>query len=146
MEDRNVEKQVWQRVRSAAEEQPGNDLRQLHREAMELAAIYRGLVSHLTGKPQEQARRLYLGEKANAAALTGIAILSRQQGESLKLWQPGKEPARKVLEKCYHRSRRCMAEYMARSAENEFGTVFQKLAQREGEHCALIAQLLGNLG
>ena len=146
MDDRNVEKQVWQRVRSAAEEQPGNDLRQLYREAVELAAIYRGLVSQLTGKPQEQARRLYLGEKTNAQALAGIGILSRDRWEALKLWQPGKEQPGKALERCYHRTRRCMTEYTARSAEGEYGIVFQKLAQREGEHCALIAQLLGNLG
>ncbi len=145
MDDRNVQ-QVWQRVRSAAEEPARNNLRQLQREAMELAAVYRALVSQFTGRQQEQARRLYIGEKANAAALAGIGILSGQPGEALKLWQPGKEPARKALEKCYHRSRRCMTEYMARSAENEFGTVFQKLAEREEAHCALIAELLGSLG
>ena len=146
MDDRNLQQQVWQRVRSAAEEPGRNDLRDLQREVMELSAVYRGLVSQFTGRQQELVRRLYIGEKTNAAALAGIGILSRQPGEAVKLWQPGKEPARKLLEKCYHRSRRCMTEYMARSAENEFGTVFQKLAEREGQHCALIAELLGSLG
>lgn len=146
MEDRKLEAQVWQRVRATAEEPPRSDLRQLQREAMELAAIYRNLVAQFTGRQQEQARRLYLGEKANAQALAGIGLLSRQQGEALKLWQPGKEPAGKVLERCYHRTRRCMTEYLARSAEAEFGSVFRILADREGEHCALIAELLGSLG
>lgn len=146
MEDRKLEAQVWQRVRATAEEPPRSDLRQLQREAMELAAIYRNLVAQFTGRQQEQARRLYLGEKANAQALAGIGLLSRQQGEALKLWQPGKEPAGKVLERCYHRTRRCMTEYLARSAESEFGSVFRVLADREGEHCELIAQLLGSLG
>lgn len=146
MEDRKLEAQVWQRVRATAEEPPRSDLRQLQREAMELAAIYRNLVAQFTGRQQEQARRLYLGEKANAQALAGIGLLSRQQGEALKLWQPGKEPAGKVLERCYHRTRRCMTEYLARSAEPEFGSVFRVLADREGEHCAVIAELLGSLG
>ena len=146
MEDRKLEAQVWQRVRAPAEEPPRSDLRQLQREAMELAAIYRNLVAQFTGRQQEQARRLYLGEKANAQALAGIGLLSRQQGEALKLWQPGKEPAGKVLERCYHRPRRCMTEYLARSAEPEFGSVFRVLADREGEHCAVIAELLGSLG
>lgn len=146
MEDRKLEAQVWQRVRATAEEPPRSDLRQLQREAMELAAIYRNLVAQFTGRQQEQARRLYLGEKANAQALAGIGLLSRQQGEALKLWQPGKEPAGKVLERCYHRTRRCMTEYLARSAEAEFGCVFRVLADRESEHCELIAQLLGSLG
>lgn len=146
MDDKTVEQQVWQRVRAAAEELPRNDLRQLQREAMELAAVYRGLMPQLSGRQQELIRRLYLGEKANAQMLAGIGILSRQQGEALKLWQPGKEAAVKVLQRCYHRTRRCMAEYMARSADGEYGEVFRILADREGENCAVIAELLGSLG
>ena len=146
MDDRNIEAQVWQRVRSAAGEPPRSDLRQLQREAMELAAVYRTLVAQFTGRQQEQARQLYLGEKANGAALRGIGVLSHQSEEQLKLWQPGKEPVKKLLERCYHRARRCMTEYMARAADGEYGVVFQKMADREGQHCALIAELLGSLG
>lgn len=146
MEDRKLEEQVWQRVRGSGGAAPEGGLQQLRREAMELAAIYRNLVAQFTGTQQEQVRRLYLGEKANAQALAGIGLLSRQPGEALKLWQPGKEPADKVLQRCYHRTRRCMTEYLARSAEAEFGCVFRVLADRESEHCALIAQLLGSLG
>lgn len=146
MDDRNIEAQVWQRVRSAAGEPPRSDLRQLQREAMELAAVYRTLVAQFTGRQQEQARRLYLGEKTNAQTLAGIGLLSRQPAEALKLWQPGKDAPGKVLERCYHRTRRCMTEYLARSAEAEFGSVFRLMADREGEHCAVIAELLGSLG
>ena len=144
-QDWTAEQQVWQRVRSAREEAPKNDLRQLQREAMELAGVYRGLVSRFTGKQQELARLLYRGEQANASALAGIGVLSRQGGEQLKVWQPEKEAAQKLLERCYHRSRRCMTEYLARSAEGELGVVFDRLAKREAEHCALIAELLGSL-
>ena len=144
-QDQSMEQKVWQRVRANREEPPKNDLRQLQREAMELAAVYRNLASQLTGKQQELAKRLYAGEKANAAALAGIEKLSRTGGESIKLWQPGKEDPKKMLEKCYYRTRRCMTEYMARSAEGEFGVVFERMAKREGEYCALIAELLGNL-
>lgn len=144
-QDLNVEQQVWQRVRANREEVPRNDLRQLQRESMELAAIYRNLSSQLVGKPQELVKRLYAGEKANGMALVGIGILSRQGGELLKRWQPGKEDVKKQLERCYHRTRRCMTEYLARSADGEFGVVFERLAKRSGEHCAVIAELLGGL-
>lgn len=144
-QDRHTEEQVWQRVRACREEAPKNDLRQLQREAMDLAAVYRNLTSQLTGKPQEQVRQLSAGEKANAASLAGIGKLSRMGGENLKLWQPGKEEPQKVLERCYHRTRRCMTEYLARSAEGEFGMVFARMARREEEHCCLIAELIGNL-
>lgn len=141
----STEQQVWQRVKAGNEEIQRNDLLQLQREVMELAAIYRSLSVQLTGKQGELAVKLHRGEKANAAALAGIRILSRQNGEHLKLWQPGKEDPKKLLERCYHRTRRCITEYLARTADGEFGVVFEKMAKREGEHCWLIAELLGSL-
>lgn len=143
--DLETERQVWQRVNTCREETPKNDLRQLQREAMELAAVYRALSSRMTGNPREQIMKLYRGEKANALALAGMGYLSRQGGEQLKLWQPGKEDPGKMLERCYHRTRRCMTEYLARSAEAEFGAVFDRMAKRAGEHCALIAEVLGSI-
>lgn len=143
--DHRTEQQVWQRVRASREEPPKEDLRQLQREAMELAAVYRSLTSQMTGKQQALLKRLYAGEKANGEALAGIARLSRLGGESLKFWQPGKEDSRRLLERCYHRTRRCTIEYLARSAEGEFGVVFEKLANREKEHCCLIAEVLGGM-
>ena len=144
-QNRDMEQQVWQRVRSAREEAPRNELRQLQREAMELAAIYRSLSAQMSGKPQERVKQLYAGEKANAAALVGIGKMSRQGGENLKLWQPGNEEPFRLLERCYHRTRKCMTEYLARSVDGEFGVVFEKMAKREGEHCAVIAEILGSL-
>ena len=141
----STEQQVWQRVKAGNEEIQRNDLLQLQREAMELTAIYRSLSVQLTGKQRELAVKLHRGEKANAAALAGIRILSRQNGEHLKLWQPGKEDPKKLLERCYHRTRRCITEYLARTADGEFGVVFEKMAKRGGEHCWLIAELLGSL-
>jgi hypothetical protein len=56
--DAQKEQQVWQRVRASREEAPKNDLRQLQREAMELAAIYRGLSQLFSGTAREQLLRL----------------------------------------------------------------------------------------
>lgn len=140
-----MEQEVWQRVQASRETVPRNDLRQLQREAMELAAIYRGLSAQLSGNAREQVMGLYRGEKANASALAGVRRLSGQGAETLKLWRPGREELGKTLERCYHRSRRCMTEYLARSAQGEFGVVFEKMAGREKEHCVLIAQLLGGM-
>ncbi len=139
------EQLVWQRVHGCREDTPNNDLRQMQREAMELAAIYRSLSMQLAGRQRELVVKLHSGEKTNAAVLAGIGVLSRQNGEQLKLWQQGKEDQKKLLERCYHRTRRCLTEYLARSAEGEFGMVFEKMAKREGEHCCLIAEVLGSL-
>lgn len=141
--DSQRQQQIWQRVRSGREEAPKNDLRQMHREALELAAIYRSLASRMTSRQQQLLSMLYRGERENAAALAGIAVLSRLGGETLNFWQPDKEEPKRLLERCYHRTRRCMTEYLARSAEGEWGVVYEKMAGREGEHCFLIARLLG---
>ena len=144
-QEQTMEQQVWQRIRASREEGPKNDLRQLQREAVELATFYRSLANRLTGNQRELATALYRGEKANAAALAGIGKLSRMGGETLKHWQPGKEDPEKLLKQCYHRTRRCLTEYLARSAEGEFGMVFEKMAKREAGHGILIAELLGSL-
>lgn len=143
--DHPDEQRVWQRVHACQEEGRRQDLRQLQREAMELAAIYRRLFSVTAGRPREQLMKLYRGERSNAEMLAGIGKLSRSSGENLKLWDPGKEEPAKALERCYHRSRRCMTEYLSRSAEGEFGVVFEKLAKREAEHCTVIAEVLGSI-
>lgn len=144
-QDRNLERQVWQRVWASREEMPKNDLRQMQREAMELAAIYCSLASRMTGKQQALLAKLCRGERENAAALAGIAVLSRQSGEALKLWQPEKEDPVRLLERCYHRTRRCLTEYMARAGDGEFGVVYERMAQRAGEHCLILARLLGGM-
>lgn len=141
--DQNTQKQVWQRVFARPVEAQGDDLRRLLMAAMEQAAGYRSLAAVLTGRRKERAKALYEGQMATISCLKGIGILSGKGEEVLKIWDPAKEPVRKVLEKSYHRSRRAMIEYTSRSADAEFGAVFQRLAEREGKHCALIAELLG---
>ena len=137
------EQQVWKRVFSPPVQAPREDLRMLQLTALELAAVYRNLAGVLSGKKKELARQLYEGELDNATCLKGMCIISGAGEHQLKLPDPPKEPVRRHLAKSYHRTRRIMEEYTARSLDGEFGTVFQKMAQREGEHCVLISQLLG---
>lgn len=143
--DPNTEQQVWQRVFARPVEPQGEDLRVLLLAAMELSASYRYLSGVLTGKQREQVKMLFEGEQANIACLKGIGMLSGRGDEILKIWNPSREPARRILEKCYHSTRRCLIEYTARSADSEFGAVFQKMAEREGKHCATVAELLGGM-
>ena len=143
--DANAEQQVWQRVFAQPGQPPREDLRGLVLSAAELAGVYRKLSGSLTGRAKELARGLYQGETANVACLKGLSFLSGGSEEGLRSWNPDKAPVRRQLEKCYHRTRRCMTEYAARSAEAEFGEVFRRLADREGQHCAWLAELLGSL-
>lgn len=142
--DESTQRMVWQRVFARAGEQPRDDLQKLILQAMESAAAYRLLAGTLAGgQSRELAKRLYGGAQETVDCLNGVRLLAGERVGKPKALPMPREPAEKVLEKCYHRSRRAMAEYTARSAEPEFGAVFRSLAQREEAHCVLIAQLLG---
>lgn len=143
--DRNTEQQVWQRVFAQSPAQPGReDLRMLMLSAMELAAGYRLLTGVLTGSARERAMRLWEDEQSNIACLKGMQRLSGGAEGKPKTLSAPSEPARKVLEKSYHGTRRALTEYTARLADPEFGSVFQKMADREREHCAILMELLGS--
>jgi len=143
MENRNVE-QVWQRVFAGAPAKR-EDFRGLLMAAMELAALHRQLTQVLTGSPRERAKRLLEGEQTNVSSLRGMQLLSGGGMPSPKALTAPKEPARKMLEKSYHLTRRALTEYTARLADPEFGAVFGVMADRERQHCAQIAATLGEL-
>lgn len=136
MED---ERHIWQRVMAPPEEK-GTPCRELLVRCLELAAAYSRMASGLAGRQRALAMKLAQGEQANAACLRGIAALSGHPGEQVKVWVPG---GRETPESCYRRTRQCLAEYMARSLDPEFGEVYRQLARREGEHCAWIAEWMG---
>ena len=140
----NREREALKRVFARNEEPPRSDLRSMMAAVVELMSVYRQLQEGAAGRRKEMLRQLYDGERANLNALKGISVLSGGGGEVLKLWNPGKEPETKQLIRCYHKTRRCMVDYMARSAEVELGTVFRALADRAGEHCVILAELLGS--
>lgn len=143
--DQNVERQVWQRVLAQPPAQTGReDLRMLMLAVMETAAGYRLLTGMLTGKARERVRGLWEGEQANLACLRGMQRLSGGGEDKSKTIPLPSEPARKLLEKSFYRTRRAMAEYAARLADPEFGVVFQAMADREQAHCVVLVELLGS--
>ena len=133
------EQQVWQRV--WAEPRGGaSGLQPLLREAAELAAVYR----HLAGKGHKQAfLELQRGEEKAVRCLRGILALSGEKTAPFRVVPTGKEPMEKEMKRCYHRSRRLMAEYAAAAATPETGLVFQQLAEQERQHCLTLIRLLG---
>lgn len=142
-----LEQRVWQRVLAQqGPEMERMDLRPMMLEALETAETYRRLMAKAAGREKEILRRLYEGEMANISCLKGMSALSGTPVEKLKPLPGSKEPGRKGLERCYHRSRRALTEYTARSAESEFGVVFHRMAERERDLCGMVAELLGGLG
>ena len=135
------ESDIWQRV--MAQPTVGAAPDGLLRESAALAAVYRRLSGTLAGRSKLLVQKLAETEQANTACLRGILTLSGAATEQVKHWEPGKGNTRKLLQSCYHRTRRCQAEYTACSLEPEFGEVYRNLAARAGEQCVRIAELLG---
>ena len=145
-QDRRTERQVWQRVFAPIREEPVEDLRPLLYEAMVLAGAYRNLIGVIPPQNMELARLLLQEAQANAACLRGMCRLSGVNPGRMHPHQSPKLAPDKLLEVCYHRSRRCMTEYTARSIQAEFGAAFRMMADREAQNAALVLQLLGSLG
>lgn len=142
--DRGMEERVWQRVMGRpGEAQGSDDLRPLLQTALELAAVYRRLHRDAAGKNRELLIRLHEGEMANAACMKGMMLLRGSQPGKGNVLPSAGEPWARALEKCYHRTRRQLVEYTARSAGAEFGEVFRHMADREQELGALVVELLG---
>ena len=142
MESENMEQRVWQRVLSGPGES-GEDLRHLMHAASENAMCYFHLLRRATGRNREALQRLYDRARVNLNCLRGLQTLRFGTAGKLTPLPAAGESLEKALEKCYHRTRRAMTEYTARSAEPEFGAVFAVMADRERDNAALIAELLG---
>lgn len=144
--DPNTEAQVWQRVMGGPEGGiTDSDLRPLLLAAGESAGIFRYLSGRLTGENRQRAKILHDRAVDTLACLRGIQTMTGGGGKVAAQPVP-KEPLRRTLEKSYRRCIRAMTEYTARSLDPEFGVVFQKLAERERENCALILRILGEIG
>ena len=131
MEDRDLEKRVWERV-AAREGAPREDMEELLRQARELGEEYRAL-ARLMGDRGELAgvRR---EQQEIGRILAGIRAL-QQGGGSEKLQR---------LRRCYHRSRRAMTDYAARVATPEVGLAYQYLSELERQHCIEVLKMLGS--
>ena len=131
MEDRDLEKRVWERV-AAREGAPREDMEELLRQAWELGEEYRAL-TRLMGDRGELAG-IRREQQEIARILAGIRAL--QQG--------GGSEKQKRLRRCYHRSRRAMTDYAARVATPEVGLAYQYLSELERRHCIEVLKMLGS--
>lgn len=138
-----MEQRVWQRV--MGQKEPENrELKQLAMEAQQAAAEYRHLLRSKVESQRELGRQLLTAEQENLACLKGLHYL--QTGVPMKLPPAnGMNWDAKAMVRRYHLSRRSLAEYMARSAEAEWGCVYQAMAKRQEKQCDRLAQLLGHM-
>ncbi len=135
---------VWQRVGDCPGREQGN-LRPLLLGAWECASVYRAAARQLTGPAQQRCRQLHQRAMESLGMLKGLQLLRGEAAEVLPPQPVAREPARRMLEKRYYQSLAMSREYMARTLDPETGTIWQALADREGENRVLLTQILGSM-
>lgn len=148
--DTDLEARVWERLRggSAAASAPPQDVQTLLamiNERWTDALTYHQLSKRLSGNAGATLKKLSAEEQANVACLRGIYTLITGQKASLSPPPVSREPADRILRRCYGREIRCLAGFEARTAHPEYGAVFARLAEQKREHCMLLLQLIGTM-
>ena len=134
---------VWQRVQSGLQQPDPDALRALMQEQLQNAAAYRHLAKSLPQKQFQILRQLARDAQSDADCLNGICTI-RTGTHTPQMTPPlQKEPAERMLRKCYGREMRCLAEYDARTSDPEYGPVFAGLAARKKSHCMKLLELMG---
>ena len=138
-----MEQQVWQRVMGPKQAE-NRELKQLAMEAQEAVGEYRHLLRSRVESQRELGRQLMNAEQENLSCLKGLHYLQTGSAMKLPMTNGGSCDVKKMVRR-YHVSRRTLAEYMARSAEAEWGCVYQAMAKRQEKQCDRLAQLLGHM-
>lgn len=146
--DKDLQKRVWQRVQSretAELPQPQTDnIKSLILTAQENSTAYGQLQKQMGPKNREILTRLRRETRSSIACMQGICRLRGEQAKAPQLMPP-RDPARRALEKCYHRERKLCGEWEQRITDPEHGMVFRRLAEQGRARCAVIMELLGEM-
>lgn len=145
--DKQLQQRVWQRVtgREPAETPPQRreNWKPLVMAAQENLAAYRYLAQQLP-RYREPLGHLARETRKCIARIRGICGL-RGERVKLPLPEPVREPARRSLEKCYHRQQKMWQEMDSRTGDPEYGVVFTQLARQGADLCVALTELLGKL-
>lgn len=124
-------KQVWQRVQESA------GSLQERQSIQKLLEQLKGDAAFLRRHPGGQTLAEELEEQA--AVLLGLQALATGQPPKAPLHTP----APTHLRQCYAHSTDRLKEYLLRTADPQFGPVYQSLANRTQAHCLHLAALIG---
>lgn len=145
--DRNLEKRVWERVRSDAPREP--DLRNLPAlisDEAAAAAMYQSLARRVPPRHRGTLLRMAREEQSHRDALMGMYCLTTGRHTTVKAPVPSLSPLEAALRRSYAGELQSISAYEARSGDPEYGAVFARMAREEGDHSRWILEILGDLG
>ena len=147
--DQQKAARVWQRVQdSKPAPTPARleNLQELIMNEWEAAATYQQLAKQVPQREAAILQRLSREEHQHGACLRGMYALVTGEKCGVHNPAPLKEPADRILRRCYGLEMRSLKEYEARADDPEYGHVFARIAQQEREHCMALLGLIGSLG
>ena len=134
MMEESTEKRVWQRVRGETEQ--AETVRRCLADQGRLAGCYRQLARR-GGK----FRRLWERKQEQIDGLRGL--LRVMTGQSVAQPQGGPGPV--DLLRCFEEERRTLQTLTRLSREEEYGSLFALLGERQKEQCRLLLEILGTM-
>lgn len=135
---------VWNRVRPV--QQPVTEgLQALAAGALAAAALYGALAKQMNGVQRELALLLREQQLSTARCLKGIHRMAGGAPMQIGGGAPTLQTAEAALRKNYGQSLKALQAFESRSADGEYGAVFEALAVRQREHLRKITELMGLL-
>lgn len=142
--DSREQVKVWQRVRPA-QVPVTEDLQPLAATALNAALGYGELARQLTGIQKELALQLREQMLVTVRCLKGIHRMAGGRPMQLGGSTPVLQTAEALLRKNYGQGLKALHAFESRSADGEYGAVFEALAVRQREHLRKLAELMGFL-
>ena len=135
---------IWQRVRPV--QTPATDgLQMLTASLLESISVYTALLRRLQGMQRETAMQLREQQIQAVRCLKGIYRMATGNVMQIAGIAATVETTEAALRKNYGRSLKALTFYESRSADGEYGAVFEAMAVREREHSRKITEWMGML-
>lgn len=135
---------IWQRVHQT---QPNvtEGLQPMAASMQENAAVYSRLARQLQGRGRELAAHLREQQLSAVRCLKGVHRMVAGGVLQVGSGEPTVESAEAALRKAYGQTLKTITFCESRSADREYGAVFEALGVRQREQCRLLAELMGML-
>ena len=144
------EARVWQRVQNEKQEgKPGRvteSLPALIMEQLQLSGMYRQIAARINGKDGAVMIRLAREAGMQAACLNGIMRLMDGTTPQMGGVHQPLSNTEAALRRCYGAELRLLKVYESKTADAEYGPVFDRMAARQQEHCCALLELIGKTG
>lgn len=135
---------IWQRVHQP---QPNviENLQPMAASMQENVALYSRLARQLQGRGKELALQLREQQLSAVRCLKGVHRMVAGSVLQVGSGEPAACSAEAALRKAYGQTLKTVTFCESRSADREYGAVFEALGVRQREQCRLLAELMGLL-